>query len=104
MPLAMLRAVAGGFGGGHGQDDLLRPYVEPYFANVATIWEERTRDEALSLIRGLYPGSLIGQPVLDATDQVLADEALPGPVRRILLESKDGMSRALRARAADRPR
>ena len=41
--------------------------------------------------------------MLDATDAALADDALPGPVRRILLEGKDGMARALRARAADRP-
>ncbi len=102
LPLATLRAVAGGFGV-IGQDELLSPYVEPYFANVSRFWEDRTRDEALSLIRGLYPGSLIGQPVVDATDAVLGDEALPGPVRRILLECKDGVARALRARAADVP-
>ena len=102
LPLATLRAVAGGFGV-HGQDELLAAYVEPYFGNVARFWEERTRDEALSLIGGLYPRTLIGQDVLDATDAVLADDALPGPVRRILLEGRDGMARALRARAADRP-
>ncbi|HEV2758611.1 MAG TPA: aminopeptidase N [Acidimicrobiales bacterium] len=102
LPLATLRAVAGGFGV-HGQDELLAAYVEPYFGNVARFWEERTRDEALSLIGGLYPRTLIGQNVLDATDAVLADDALPGPVRRILLEGRDGMARALRARAADRP-
>ncbi len=101
-PLAMLRATAGGFGA-YGQDDLLTPYVQPYFANVARFWEERTRDEALSLIRGLYPSTLIGHDVVDATDRVLADDTLPGPVRRILLEGKDGMARALRARAADVP-
>jgi aminopeptidase N len=102
LPLAQLRAIAGGFGV-HGQDDLLAPYVEPYFTTVARFWEERTREEALSLIRGLYPSTLIGQEVLDATDRLLADDALAGPVRRILLESKDGMERALRARAADQP-
>jgi aminopeptidase N len=100
LPLAMLRATAGGFGV-IGQDELLAPYVEPYFASVAKFWEERSRDEALSLIRGLYPGALIGQEVLDATDRALADGALPGPVRRILLESQDQMARALRGRAAD---
>jgi len=100
LPLATLRSIAGGF---HvtGQDELLAPYVEPYFASVAKFWEERTRDEALSLIRGLFPSTLIGQEVLDATERALADESLPGPVRRILLESQDSMARALRGRAAD---
>jgi aminopeptidase N len=96
----MLRATAGGFGV-IGQDEFLAPYVEPYFSRVRAFWEERSRDEALSLIRGLYPGALISQEVLDATDRALADEALPGPVRRILLESQDQMARALRGRAAD---
>jgi aminopeptidase N len=100
LPLAMLRATAGGFGV-IGQDEFLAPYVEPYFASVQKFWEERSRDEALSLIRGLYPGAVIGQEVLDATDRALADGALPGPVRRILLESQDQMARALRGRAAD---
>ena len=37
-----------------------------------------------------------------ATDAALADADLAGPVRRILLEGKDGIERAVRARAADR--
>ncbi len=100
VPLAMLRAVAGGF---HhvGQDELLRPYVDPYFDALERFWAERTRDEALSLARGLYPGTLIGPQVVEATDRALARDTLPGPLRRILLEGKDGMERAVRARAAD---
>jgi aminopeptidase N len=100
LPLATLRAVAGGF---HqtGQDELLEPYVDPYFANLGRFWTERTRDEALSLARGLFPGTLIGPRVVEAAEAALADENLPGPFRRILLESKDGLERAIRARAAD---
>jgi aminopeptidase N len=100
LPLATLRTIGGGF---HevGQDELLEPYVEPYFSSLGRFWGERTRDEALSLVRSLYPGTLIGPAVVQATDHVLADDSLPGPLRRILLEGKDGMERALRARAAD---
>ncbi|HEX3622070.1 MAG TPA: aminopeptidase N [Acidimicrobiales bacterium] len=100
LPLATLRALAGGF---HqiGQDELLAPYVDPYFDSLERFWDERTRDEALSLARGLFPGTLIGSRVVEATDRALARDTLPGPLRRILLESKDGMERALRARAAD---
>ncbi|MGH9189765.1 MAG: aminopeptidase N [Acidimicrobiales bacterium] len=99
--LAELRAVAGSFWQ-HGQEDMLAPYVEPYFESVGQIWNERTRDEALSLLRGLYPRTLIRPEVVTATDRALADEALAGPVRRVLAEGKDGVERALRARAADR--
>ena len=102
VPLATLRAIAGAFYV-TGQDELLEPYVDRYFGSISRIWEERTRDEALSLVRGLYPNTLIGPRVVDATDQALADDTVPGPLRRILLESKDAMERAIRARAADVP-
>jgi hypothetical protein len=36
-----------------------------------------------------------------ATDAALAGAGLAGPLRRLLLEGKDGVERALRARAAD---
>ncbi|MDQ2826534.1 MAG: ERAP1-like C-terminal domain-containing protein, partial [Actinomycetota bacterium] len=100
LPLATLRSVAGGF---HhtGQDEVLAPYIQPYFDALPGFWADRSRDEALSLARGLYPDGLVGEAVLEATDRALADDDLPGPFRRILLESKDGMERAIRGRAAD---
>ncbi|HEX2042085.1 MAG TPA: aminopeptidase N [Acidimicrobiales bacterium] len=102
LSLAFVRAVVSGFAG-FGQEELVRPYVEPYFAELGRVWEERPREEALSLIGGLYPGTLVERATVAATDQALGDESLPGPVRRILVEGKDGVERALRARAADRP-
>jgi len=100
LPLATLRAIAGSF---HqtGQDPLLEPYVEAYFDALPRFWAERTRDEALSLAWGLYPATLIGRAVLAATERTLASDTLPGPLRRILLESSDTMDRAIRARSAD---
>jgi aminopeptidase N len=100
--LAMVRAILSGFAS-VGQEDLVRPYVEPYFAELHQLWNERSREEALDLIEGLFPHVLIEPETVAATDRALADPELPGPVRRILLESKDAVERALRARAADRP-
>ncbi len=96
----MMRAVAGGFSQWR-QDDLLRPYVDPYFSPLTEWWATRHREEALALISGLYPRSLVDPSIVATTDRALADESLPGPIRRILLEGKDGIERALRARAAD---
>jgi hypothetical protein len=48
----------------------------------------------------MYPRAVITQQVVEATDAALAEE-LPGPLRRTLLESQDGMKRALRAQAFD---
>jgi aminopeptidase N len=56
---------------------------------------------ALALAGGLFPSKLVEQATVDATDAALGDESLPGPIRRILLEDKDSIQRALRARAAD---
>ena len=100
LPVAMMRAVAGGFSQ-WDQDELLRPYVEPYFSSLAQWWATRHREEALALIGGLFPRPLVSPEIVAQTDQALADGSLPGPIRRILLEGKDGIERALRARAAD---
>ncbi|HVF14804.1 MAG TPA: aminopeptidase N, partial [Acidimicrobiales bacterium] len=102
LPLATMRAVTGGFWQ-WGQDAVLEPYVEPYFARVGDWWRERSREEALGLANGFYPNTLVRPEIVAATDQALADSDLAGPLRRILLEGKDGIERAVRARAADRP-
>ncbi|MEA2717592.1 MAG: aminopeptidase [Actinomycetota bacterium] len=101
LSLAMMRAVTGGFWQ-WGQDALLEPYVEPYFASVAAWWRDRSREEALALVNGFYPHALVRPGIVAATDHTLADGDLAGPVRRILLEGKDGIERAVRARACDR--
>jgi len=98
--LALTRAIVSGFAD-FGQEDLVRPYVEPYFAGVRAIWDERPREEALDLIGGLFPAVLVDDATVAATDATLAAEDLPEPVRRILVEGKDSLRRALRARAAD---
>jgi aminopeptidase N len=98
--LAVARSIAGGFWQ-CGQDRLLEGYVSIYFASVLDWWAQRGREEALGLTNGLFPRTLVDPAVIEATDRALADEGLPGPVRRILLEGKDAMERALRARAAD---
>jgi aminopeptidase N len=99
--LASVRAITGGFAL-FGQEDLVRPWAEPYFEELAAMWEERPREEALSLATGLFPSVLIDAETVAAVDRALSDEGLPGPLRRILAEGKDGLERGLRARAADR--
>ena len=100
LPLAMVRALCGGIFG-WAQDDLARPYVDPYFASLGRWWAGKPREVALALVGGLYPGRLVEPATVAATDAALAGTGLPGPLRRLLLEGKDGVERALRARAAD---
>jgi aminopeptidase N len=99
-PLALVEEVMAGF---HqfGQETLLAPYVGRFFEALPGVWESRDLPEALEFGRRMYPQLIIEQDTVDRTDQYLARDDVPGPMRRLLLEGKDGVLRAMRARAAD---
>jgi aminopeptidase N len=81
---------------------LLEPYAEKYFEAVPGIVDTRTHALAQQIVVGLYPALLTTQATIDRTDGFLA--ALPpasSALRRMMLENRDGVARALRARAAD---
>nr|WP_206441470.1 aminopeptidase N [Streptomyces boncukensis] len=100
LPNAVQEAVIGGFVQ-TDQRELLAPYTARYFAAVKDIWEERSHEMAQQVAVGLYPALQVSQDTLDATDAWLA-EADPAPaLRRLVTESRAGVERALRARAAD---
>jgi aminopeptidase N len=50
----------------------------------------------------MYPGNLIEQASVDATDRHLDADRVPGPIARTLVEGRDQLQRALRAQARDR--
>ena len=101
LPLALLRAIASSVGQ-YTQEALVRPYVGRYLSSLPGWWERRTRDEAISLARGLFPSTLIEPDTVATVDGALTGDDLAGPLRRILVEGNDGLERALRARATDR--
>ncbi|MGM9470895.1 aminopeptidase N [Pseudarthrobacter sp. YS3] len=81
---------------------LLEPYAAKYFEAVPGIVENRTHALAQQIVVGLYPALLTTQATVDRTDRFLA--GLPADstaLRRMMLENRDGVARALRARAAD---
>jgi aminopeptidase N len=100
LPNAMVAAVIAGFGQPE-HAELIAPYVDRYFDAVERIWEERTAEIAQNLVVGLYPTVLVSPAVVERTDQYLAEHDLPPAARRLLLEGRDGVVRALRARARD---
>jgi aminopeptidase N len=85
-----------------GQQEVLRDYVEPYFAALAPMWRDRTLEVAVAFARNMYPGHLIEQATVDATDRHLEADRLPGPIARTLVEGRDQLQRALRAQECDR--
>jgi aminopeptidase N len=88
---------------------LLEPYVEPYFECLRSVWDSRSIEIASRIVRGLYP---VGQdlaegaepsdhPVIRRTDAWLADNAeAPRALRRIIVEQRSHLLRALTAQAA----
>ncbi|MHA7207679.1 aminopeptidase N [Arthrobacter sp. MDT1-65] len=102
LPNAAQRSMIAGFTRVHDRT-LLDPYVERYFASLRQVWATRTHEIAQQIVVGLYPSLQTTQGTLDRTDAFLADLGTEAPsLRRLVLESRDGIVRALKAQAADR--
>ena len=101
LPNALQHATIAGF---HHADqrELLRPFRDRYFASVDRVWAERTNEIASSIVQGLFPVLLVEQDTLDAADEYLTNTSRPAALRRLVLEGRDGVARAMRAQAFDR--
>ncbi|MFQ6327320.1 aminopeptidase N [Nocardia sp. CWNU-33] len=93
------RSIVGGFAPA-GQDELLTPYVDRYFAEVPGVWERRSSEVAQTVVIGLYPAWAISADAVAAADKFLAGDHPPA-LRRLVTEGKAGIERSLRARAFD---
>ncbi|MCV7225395.1 aminopeptidase N [Mycolicibacterium komossense] len=93
------RAIIGGFVR-PGQGELLQPFTERYFDAIGQVWERRSSEVAQTVVIGLYPSWDIGESGLTAADQFLAGD-IPPALRRLVLEGRAGVERALKARAFD---
>ena len=100
LPNAVQEAVIGGFVQ-TDQRELLAPYAEKYFAAVKDVWNSRSHEMAQQIAVGLYPALQVSQGTLDATDAWLSSAEPSAALRRLVTESRAGVERALKARAAD---
>ena len=75
-----------------------------YFAEVTDVWSRRTSELAQNVVVGLFPTwtSTISTATVAAADEFLADDELPAALRRLVGEGRADITRALRARDADR--
>ncbi|BBE22983.1 aminopeptidase N [Arthrobacter sp. MN05-02] len=102
LPNATQRSMISGFTRVHDRS-LLEPFVERYFASIQEVWATRTHEIAQQIVVGLYPSLLTTPGTLERTDAFLAALGTDSPsLRRLILESRDGVVRALTAQAADR--
>ncbi|MBW3665639.1 MAG: aminopeptidase N [Actinobacteria bacterium] len=84
------------------QEDVLQPYVGFYFDALDPVWKRRNLDWAIQFSSTTFPHWAAGEPLLERVDQRLAEDELPRPLRRVLLEERDTVLRVMRARARDR--
>ncbi|MFJ5967360.1 aminopeptidase N [Streptomyces sp. NPDC093060] len=98
---ALVEATIAGFDR-PSQRELTAPYAEKYFAAIERVWQERSIQIGMDVVRGLFPGFQDRQETLDATDAWLAAHADAAPaLRRLVLEARDDLARSLRAQACD---
>jgi aminopeptidase N len=94
------RSIIGGFVR-PGQHELLKSFRDRYFGAISGVWQRRSSEVAQTVVIGLFPAWDISQDCLDAADRFLADADVPPPLRRLVVEGRAGVERALRARAFD---
>ena len=99
VPNAIMEATISGFVQ-PDQVGLLAQYRDRYFEALPRVWAERTSEMAQSITFGLYPFLLVDEETVAATDAFLAGD-IPSGCRRLVSEGRDGLVRAVRARARD---
>jgi aminopeptidase N len=83
------------------QRELTAPYVDRYFAEIADIWRARSFDTAATITQMMFPAGVVDESTVAKVDAYLAAENPAPPLRRALAEGRDGLVRALAARARD---
>lgn len=84
-----------------GQADLLKAYTKQYFETISSVWERRSSEVAQTVVVGLYPSWDISREGLEAADWFLGGLHVPPALRRLVLEGRAGVERALKAREFD---
>ena len=99
VPNITARSIVGGFAG-PGQAELLAPYVERYFAAIEKVWARRSSEVAQTVVIGLYPSWSIDADSVAVADRFLEKDLAPA-LRRLVIEGRAGIVRALAAREFD---
>jgi aminopeptidase N len=101
LTLAMFRAVLAGFAD-PDQPELVNPYRERYFAAIGEVWRSWSSAMAQDFVSGAYTVCAITEETVRLTDEYIATADPPAALRRLLIEGRDDVLRALRCQARDR--
>jgi aminopeptidase N len=80
---------------------LTAPYAAEYFGVVDDVWAALDSEPAQDFVAAAYPAYQVSEETVALTDAWLAHEGSPAPLRRLVAEGRDGVVRALKARAKD---
>lgn len=84
------------------QRGLLAAHTGRYFEVLERVWAERSIQIGMDVVKGLYPSLQDSAETVGATDAWLAAHpSAPPALRRLVLESRDDLARALRAQGCD---
>jgi aminopeptidase N len=101
LTLATFRAMLAGFVD-MDHPELISPYLDEYFATAGKVWHDWSSAMAQDFVSGLYAVCPISPETVAATDDYIEREDLPAALRRLLIEGRDDVFRALRCQARDR--
>ncbi len=104
LPNALQFEATAGFNRTH-DTALLEEYVDDYFAMIRRIYTDKTNEMATTLIQGLYPVLHAGR-VPDLQDRadawLAANDDAHDALKRLVIEGRDTVRRALACQAADK--
>jgi aminopeptidase N len=89
-----------GFGLGE-HAELTKGYVDAYFEALPRLWAERPEQMRNLLASRLFPQTAASQELIRRVDEFLEAEPRDNALRRVLIEARDGVERALRSRALE---
>jgi aminopeptidase N len=101
LTIAMFRAVLTGFTD-PDQDALLTGYRAAYFEAIGPIWRDWSSAMAQDFVEGGYTICALDAATVSATDNYIAAADPPAALRRLLVEGRDEVLRALRNQERDR--
>jgi aminopeptidase N len=101
LTIAMFRAALAGFVD-LDHPELIEPYRGDYFAVVGDVWRDWSSAMAQDFVSGAYLLGAISEETVQATDDYIARAEPPAALRRLLIEGRDDVLRALRCQARDK--
>jgi aminopeptidase N len=81
--------------------ELTAPYATKFFDVVGDVWARSDSEPAQEFAMMAYPAYQISEETVALTDSWLARDGQPASLRRLVAEGRDGVVRALKARARD---